>query len=158
MTERLEERLGRLLRQRGQTLAVAESCSGGLICHRITNVSGASDYFQGGVVTYSNEAKIELLGVPEETLTAHGAVSGDTAMAMAAGVRDLFHTDLGLSVTGIAGPTGGTPQKPVGTVFIAMARKDWVEARLFRFTGDREAVKTQTSDAALDWLCRELAA
>src|SRR3990172_4634027 len=102
----LEELLGHLLREQGLTLAVAESCTGGLICHRITNVSGASDYFLGGVVTYSNQAKMDLLMVPAEVLSFRGAVSAETARAMAVGVAEIFHADIGLSVTGIAGPTG----------------------------------------------------
>lgn len=157
MTEQPEETVGRLLRTRGLTLAVAESCSGGLICHRITNVPGASDYFLGGVVTYSNQAKVDLLQVPEATLTAHGAVSAETAVAMAAGVRDLFHAQVSVAVTGIAGPTGGTPQKPVGTVFIAVAGPKGVAARRFAFQGRREEIKAQTAQAALAWLAQELA-
>jgi PncC family amidohydrolase len=157
MTEQPEERLGQLLRTRGLTLAVAESCSGGLICHRITNVPGASDYFLGGVVTYSNQAKAELLHVPEATLAAHGAVSAETATAMATGVRERFHAQVSVAVTGIAGPTGGTPQKPVGTVFIAVAGPQGVEARRFAFQGGREEIKAQTAEAALTWLVEELA-
>jgi nicotinamide-nucleotide amidase len=120
----LEEVVGRLLRGKGQTLAVAESCTGGLICHRLTNISGSSDYFQGGVVTYSNQAKMDLLRVSAETLEQLGAVSAETAAAMARGVRELFHADFGLAVTGIAGPTGGTPTKPVGLVFMGLADKN----------------------------------
>lgn len=157
MTEQPEERLGQLLRTRGLTLAVAESCSGGLICHRLTNVPGASDYFLGGVVTYSNQAKAELLHVPEVTLAAHGAVSAETATAMATGVRELFHSEVSVAVTGIAGPTGGTPQKPVGTVFIAVAGPQGVAARRFAFQGTREEIKAQTAEAALTWLVEELA-
>ena len=108
----LEEVVGRLLRQQGKTLAAAESCSGGLICHRLTNISGSSDYFQGGVVTYSNQAKMDLLAVPPNTLEQHGAVSPDTARAMALGVQKLFHADYGLAVTGIAGPPGAPRKSP----------------------------------------------
>ncbi len=154
---RLEEAVGRLLRARGLTLAVAESCSGGLICHRLTNVPGSSDYFLGGVVTYSNRAKVDLLQVPEAVLAAHGAVSADTARAMAAGVRRLFHAHLGVAVTGIAGPTGGTPEKPVGTVYIGVAVGDRVETRHYLFPGGREEVKSRTAAAALEWLKAELA-
>lgn len=157
MTEQPEERLGQLLRTRGLTLAVAESCSGGLICHRLTNVPGASDYFLGGAVTYSNQAKMELLQVPAATLAAHGAVSAETATAMVTGVRELFHSEVSVAVTGIAGPTGGTPEKPVGTVYIAVAGPRGVEARRFAFQGTREEIKAQTAEAALTWLVEELA-
>jgi nicotinamide-nucleotide amidase len=154
--ERLEEAVGRLLRERGLTLAVAESCSGGLICHRITNVPGSSDYFLGGVVTYSNRAKMDLLRVTSETLAGHGAVSAETARAMAAGARELFRASVGLAVTGIAGPSGGTPAKPVGTVFIALAQAAGVGARQFLFSGSREEIKAATAEAALAWLHQEL--
>jgi nicotinamide-nucleotide amidase len=151
----LEEVVGRFLRQQGKTLAVAESCSGGLICHRLTNISGSSDYFMGGVVTYSNRGKIDLLGVPTEILTQKGAVSPETAGAMALGVKDLFQADFGLSVTGIAGPTGGSPEKPVGLVFMGLATEKEVETRRHQFPGDRDMVKTLTAETALDWLRRE---
>ena len=152
----LEEVVGRLLRQRGKTLAVAESCSGGLICHRLTDISGSSDYFQGGVVTYSNQAKMDLLAVPPTILEQHGAVSPDTARAMALGAQKLFHADYGLAVTGIAGPTGGTPEKPVGLVYMGLATPAGVETRRHQFPGDREMVKVLTAETALDWLRREL--
>lgn len=152
----LEEVVGRELRRQGKSLAVAESCSGGLICHRLTNISGSSDYFQGGVVTYSNRAKMDLLTVPADTLKQHGAVSPDTATAMARGVQKLFHADFGLAVTGIAGPTGGTPTKPVGLVFVGLATPRRVETRRHQFPGDRERVKVLTAETALDWLRREL--
>jgi nicotinamide-nucleotide amidase len=154
----LEEVVGRQLREQGRTLAVAESCTGGLICHRVTNISGSSDYFLGGVVTYSNEAKMDLLQVAAETLREKGAVSAETAAAMALGVKDLFRTDFGLAVTGIAGPTGGTPEKPVGLVFMGLAPLNGVETRRHLFPGDRDMVKTLTAETALDWLRRELMA
>jgi len=152
----LEELVGLRLRETKFSLAVAESCSGGLICHRITNVPGASDYFMGGVVTYSNQAKMDLLQVPEETLAATGAVSAETAMEMASGVREIFHADIGLAVTGIAGPTGGTPEKPVGTVYMGLAMPQGVEAKHHLFQGDREQIKTLSAQTALNWLRREL--
>ncbi len=152
----LEELVGLRLRETRFSLAVAESCTGGLICHRITNVPGASDYFMGGVVTYSNQAKMDLLQVPEDILAAKGAVSGETAQAMAVGVREVFHTDIGLSVTGIAGPTGGTPEKPVGTVYMGLATPFSMEARHYLFHGSREQIKTLSAQTALDWLRREL--
>jgi nicotinamide-nucleotide amidase len=152
----LEEVVGRLLRGQGQTLAVAESCSGGLICHRLTNISGSSNYFQGGVVTYSNQAKMDLLAVSADALGREGAVSSETAAAMAQGVRELFHADFGLAVTGIAGPTGETPEKPVGLVFMGLATPSEVETREHHFPGDRDMVKTLTAENALDWLRRRL--
>lgn len=151
-----EALVGDLLRQQGLTLAVAESCTGGLICHRLTNIPGASDYFMGGVVSYSNLAKMELLRVPSDILAVWGAVSEETARAMASGVREAFHTDIGLSVTGIAGPTGGTPGKPVGTVYIGLATPQKVEARHHLFQGSREEIKAQSAQAALEWLRQEL--
>ena len=152
----LEELVGRRLREQGLSLAVAESCTGGLICHRVTNVPGSSDYFMGGVVTYSNQAKMDLLRVPAATLDRHGAVSPETARAMAQGVRDIFHAQVGLGVTGIAGPAGGTPEKPVGTVHLGLATPRGVETRYCRFHGTREEIKTLSAQTALDWLRREL--
>jgi nicotinamide-nucleotide amidase len=152
----LEELVGRRLREQDLTLAVAESCTGGLICHRLTNVPGSSDYFMGGVVTYSNRAKMDLLRVPEDTLEKNGAVSETTAKAMALGVKEVFHTPLGLAVTGIAGPTGGSLDKPVGTVWIGLATESGVAAKSYRFHGSREEIKALSAQTALDWLRREL--
>lgn len=152
----LEELVGRQLKEGGYTLALAESCTGGLIGHRVTSVSGSSDYFLGGVVSYSNEAKVELLHVDPEVLAQHGAVSPETARDMAVGARAAFGADLGLSVTGIAGPTGGSPAKPVGTVYIALATPEEVEVWHYRFHGNREAVKILSAEAALDRLRRKL--
>ena len=152
----LEELVGRHLKEQGLTLAVAESCSGGLICHRLTNVPGSSDYFLGGVVTYSNAAKMDLLRVPGETLDREGAVSEATVKAMALGVKEVFHTPLGLAVSGIAGPSGGSPEKPVGTVWIGLATPNGVEAKTHRFHGSREEIKALAAQTALDWLRREL--
>jgi len=152
----LDEQIADLLSQRGLTLAVAESCTGGLLGHRITNFSGSSDYFQGGVISYSNEAKESLLGVPHETLVQHGAVSEETALAMARGARRLLGTDLAVSITGIAGPTGGTPEKPVGLTYIGLAAEDagWVEKHIWR--GDRSQNKEQSAEAALRLLVKYL--
>jgi nicotinamide-nucleotide amidase len=152
----LEELVGLRLKETRFSLAVAESCTGGLICHRITNVSGASDYFLGGVVTYSNQAKTDLLTVSEDVLASRGAVSAETALAMAVGVRELFHADIGLSMTGIAGPTGGTPEKPVGTVYIGLAMPHRVHTRHHLFHGSREQIKTLAAQTALNWLRLEL--
>ena len=140
----------------GQKLAVAESCTGGLVGHRLTSVAGSSAFFERGVIVYSNRAKEELLGVPAETLRAHGAVSRPTAEAMAQGICERSGADCGLSITGIAGPDGGTAAKPVGTVFIGMSVSGAVEARHFRFAGGRASVKWQSSQMALDMLRRAL--
>lgn len=154
--ETLEADVGRRLRAQGLTLAVAESCSGGLICHRLTNVPGSSDYFQGGVVTYSNQAKMDLLQVPSDILQTHGAVSAPTALAMAMGVVSLFRASLGVAVTGIAGPSGGSPEKPVGTVYLGLATPAGVKTRHCLFHGSREEIKILTAQTALDWLRLEL--
>jgi nicotinamide-nucleotide amidase len=156
--ETLERVLGAVLAERKLTLAVAESCTGGLLGHRLTSVPGSSRYFERGVMVYSNRAKEELLGVPAEVLAAHGAVSGPCAEAMAAGMRRVAGTDCALAVTGIAGPDGGTPTKPVGTVFVGMAVGDDVRAERFHFDGDRAAIKWQSAQAALDLLRRRLLA
>lgn len=136
----------------GISIAVAESCTGGLIAHRITNVSGASAVFSGSVVAYANEVKMNLLGVPEEALTRCGAVSEPVALAMAEGVRNAMNTDFSAAVTGIAGPGGGTEEKPVGTVYIAVAGPAGTRAYLHHFTGNRSDIKTQTAEAALSHL------
>src|SRR3989304_5781049 len=125
MGEKLEEVVGKLLTERKMTLALGESCPGGLVGHRLTNVPGSSSYVLGGIVAYSNEAKERLLGVRHETLEEQGAVSPETAIEMARGARAALGADVGLSVTGIAGPGGGTPDKPVGLVYVALAAGDW---------------------------------
>jgi nicotinamide-nucleotide amidase len=157
--ESLEEVVGRLLRDRRLTLSVAESCTGGLLGHRITNVSGSSAYFERGVVTYSNRAKEELLGVPHQLLVAHGAVSGPVAEAMARSICRVSQTPLGLAITGVAGPEGGTRAKPVGTVFVALAFPGGAEVRKVLFAGGRESIKWQSAQMALDllrrWLLKE---
>ncbi len=153
---RLEELVGQLLREQGLTLATAESCTGGLIGHRVTNVAGASDYFLGGIVSYSNEAKLDLLRVPAEVLAATGAVSAETARAMARGIREVFQAAVGLSVTGIAGPTGGSAEKPVGTVYIGLATPQGEDVWHYLFRGNREEIKTLSAQTALDRLRRAL--
>ncbi|HEV8307797.1 MAG TPA: nicotinamide-nucleotide amidohydrolase family protein [Methylomirabilota bacterium] len=152
--EPLEVVVGRLLRARRLTLALAESCTGGLVGHRLTEVAGSSAYFERGLVVYSNAAKQALLGVPEAVLARYGAVSAECAAAMARGVRVHAGTDLGLSVTGIAGPDGGTPTKPVGTVFIALADPGAVTVEHHRFASDRERNKAFSAVRALDLLRR----
>jgi nicotinamide-nucleotide amidase len=154
--ETLEQVVGRRLRARGLMVATAESCTGGLVGHRLTSVAGSSAWFERGVVVYSNQAKQELLGVPEEILKTHGAVSAPCAEAMARGICAAARTPCGVAITGIAGPDGGTPQKPVGTVFIGVAVEGEVTARRFRFAGDRAAVKWQSAQMALDMLRRRL--
>ena len=154
--ESLEQALGRRLIALGLTLAVAESCTGGLVGHRLTSVPGSSAFFERGVVVYSNRAKEELLGVPADVLRSHGAVSGPCAEAMVRGICGRAGTPCGLSITGIAGPDGGTPTKPVGTVFIGLAAPGVLEARHFRFAGGRPSVKWQSSQMALDMLRRWL--
>lgn len=153
---KLEQVVGDLLGAKGMRIAAAESCTGGLITSRLTDVPGSSRYVDLSIVTYSNEAKTELLGVPEALLAAHGAVSEPVALAMAQGIRARARADVGLGVTGIAGPTGGTPEKPVGTVAISAVTADAQRVRTFRFFGDRELVKFQASQAALDMVRRLL--
>jgi nicotinamide-nucleotide amidase len=154
----LEAVVGGLLVERGLTVAVAESCTGGLLAHRLTGVAGASRHFERGVVVYSNQAKEDLLGVPGALLRAHGAVSAPVAEAMAAGICRVSRSACGLAITGIAGPGAGSAEKPVGTVWVGAASPAGVEARRFRFGGDREAVKWQATQAALDLLRRALLA
>jgi nicotinamide-nucleotide amidase len=148
----LEEVVGRLLLARQQTLALAESCTGGYISHRITRVAGSSAYYLGGAVTYSNEAKVRFLGVKTTTLENQGAVSRETALEMSQGIRKKTGASISLSVTGIAGPGGGSPEKPVGTVWISIDKNDLHEARFFQFHGERERIILGTSQAALNWL------
>jgi nicotinamide-nucleotide amidase len=155
--ELLEAVVGRRLLERGLTVSVAESCTGGLLGHRLTNIAGSSRYIERGVIVYSNRAKEELLGVPQHLLRAHGAVSEPVARAMAEGVCRISGSPCGLSVTGIAGPDGGSAEKPVGTVYIGCATPEGIEVRRCRFDGDRVAIKWQSSQAALDMLRRSLA-
>ena len=154
--EKMEEVVGELLRTRGETVAVAESCTGGLIGHRLTEVSGSSDYFLEGAITYSNEAKTNALGVPENVIEQFGAVSAEVAEAMAAGIRQKAETDYAISVTGIAGPTGGTAEKPVGTVFIGYADEQGTNSKKFHLPGDRYLVRWRSSQAALEYLRRKI--
>ena len=154
--ETLELVVGRRLLERGLTLAVAESCTGGLLGHRLTNVPGSSAYFERGVLVYSNRAKQELLGVPDEVLRAHGAVSAACAEAMARGIVERAGAACGIAITGIAGPDGGTPAKPVGTVFVGLALDGAVTSRHLRLAGDRARVKWQSTQVALDMLRRAL--
>jgi PncC family amidohydrolase len=152
----LEVVVGELLLQHGLWLAAAESCTGGLISHLITNVAGSSAYYLGGVTAYSNEVKVRLLGVSKLTLEQHGAVSEETVLEMARGVRKAMWADIGVSVSGIAGPTGGTPDKPVGTVWIGLSSPRDENACHFLWSGDRLAVKEQSAQAALKMVVEHL--
>jgi nicotinamide-nucleotide amidase len=154
--EVLESVVGRLLREGKATFAVAESCTGGLIAHRITEIPGCSDYFLRGVVAYSNQAKEELLGVPTAILKKYGPMSRETTEQMARGVRESSGATIGVATTGIAGPTGGTPETPVGRVFIALAADDIIEVKQHDFFGDRHAIKLMASAVALDRMRRYL--
>lgn len=153
----LEQVVGEMLAARGLRIAVAESCTGGLITSRLTDIAGSSAYVDRSIVSYSNEAKTDLLGVPAELIAGHGAVSEPVARAMADGIRLRSGVDVGVGVTGIAGPGGGSAEKPVGTVAIATVTHEDSRSRVFRFHGEREQVKFQASQAALDMVRRMLA-
>lgn len=148
----LASRLGRLLRERHLTLSVAESCTGGKLGDRTTDVPGSSEYFMGGVISYSNEAKISLLGVDGATLADKGAVSREVALQMADGVRRMLRTDIGIGVTGIAGPTGGTRTKPIGLVYIAVSSETDSTCTKNRFRGSRTSIKMQSTQKAVRML------
>jgi PncC family amidohydrolase len=152
MTMMLEELLRERMCARRLTLATAESCTGGLVSDRITNVSGSSEYFPGGIVAYAYEAKVNLLGVSWDTLNVHGAVSAETVLEMARGARKIFNADIGISVSGIAGPTGGLPEKPVGTTWFALATGMGEWTRHFVWDGDRVQNKRYSSEAALQFV------
>ncbi len=154
--ETIADTIGTLLRERHLTLAIAESCTGGYITNQITNVSGSSEYFERGVITYSNRSKNELLNVPSELIESHGAVSKEVAEAMAQGIRQLSGADFGISTTGIAGPTGGTPDKPVGLVYIGFSDKEYTLAMKFNFGDNRLRFKERTAQTALNILRKKL--
>jgi nicotinamide-nucleotide amidase len=154
--ESMEVAAGNALRDQGATVAVAESCTGGLVASRITDVSGSSDYMLGGVVAYANEIKQRVLGVSGEILAEHGAVSDPVARAMALGVRELYGADWGISTTGIAGPTGGTEEKPVGLVYVAIAGPDGVICEELNWPGTREQFKRRVSQNALNMLRKQV--
>lgn len=158
MVEPLEFVVGKLLRERGLRLAAAESCTGGLIGHLLTNVPGSSTYYLGSVTAYAYEAKVRLLGVRWDTLEKYGAVSKETAIEMARGVRMALAADIGIAVTGIAGPGGGTPEKPVGLTWVAISDNNADEAWKFLWSGDRIQVKEQSANAALQLLADVLKA
>lgn len=152
----LEEAVGKLLKEKNLRIAVAESCTGGYISHRLTNISGSTAYFERGVVTYSNAAKTDLLHVPAELIESHGAVSEEVAHAMAEGVRAISGADIGISVTGIAGPTGGTQEKPVGLVYVGLSDAAGTIVKKFFFPDERLRFKDRTSQAALELVRRRI--
>ena len=153
----LSSAVGERLARRRQTLAAAESCTGGMFSETVTATPGSSRYFLGGVVSYSNKVKESELGVPEPVLKKRGAVSAESAEAMAEGARRRFHSDWAVAITGIAGPDGGTKAKPVGTVFIALAGPNVTDSRLYSLNGDRNEIRLRAVNAALFWLWRSLA-
>ena len=152
----LEFQIGEILRKRQLRLATAESCTGGLVGHRITNVAGSSEYYLGGVVSYAYEAKVRLAGVRWETLEQYGAVSQETVLEMARGIRQALASDIGLAVSGIAGPGGGTPDKPVGLTWIGLSAPHKDVVRHFIWAGDRLANKEKSAEAALEILLEYL--
>ena len=152
----MEQIVGYYLQMRNATLAVAESCTGGLLAERITSVSGSSRYFVGGAVVYSNQLKIAFAGVPAELIEKHGAVSREVAAALAEGIRKSSSATLGLGITGVAGPTGGTDAKPVGLVFHALASDGGTEVVERTFAGDRKRIRRFASQQALDMVRRKL--
>ncbi len=154
--EALELKIGQILAERGQKVAFAESCTGGLIGHRITNIPGSSEYYLGSITAYAYEAKVHWLSVSWDTLEAHGAVSREVVLEMANGVREALKADVGLSVSGIAGPGGGMPEKPVGTTWVGLATAEGAWARHFCWDGDRIQNKTDSADAVLQMLLEYL--
>lgn len=152
----MEEVVGGLLREHGLTVALAESCTGGLVGHRLTNVAGSSRYLLADLVTYSNAAKMKLVGVSEETLAHHGAVSEQCVLEMAAGARAVTGADIGVAISGIAGPDGGTTEKPVGTVCFGLASAERAAARTYKLWGTRDWIKLLSSQIALDWIRRQV--
>ncbi|MEW5938187.1 MAG: CinA family protein [Chloroflexota bacterium] len=156
MSQPLEILVGQLLRRRNLKLATAESCTGGLTADRLTDVPGSSDYFLGGFVSYAYEAKVASLGVSWDTLQKHGAVSRETVLEMARGARRALGADIAFSISGIAGPGGGLPEKPVGTTWIGLVTPDGEEARVFYWKGDRRENKQQSAEAALKMLIEYL--
>ncbi len=148
---KLEKLIGDLLKKKGWTISISESCTGGLICDRITNISGSSDYFMGGMVNYSNESKVKHLGIPLNYIKRYGAVSPQVAKKMAQGVQKAFNTTFGLSTTGVAGPTGGTKRSPIGRVFIGLSsgKRTWV--RKLDLKGSRREVKEKAAEKSLQF-------
>ena len=150
------EKIAKLLKEKGYTISTAESCTGGLIGHMLTNVPGSSEYYKGGIISYSNEAKICLLGVRHDTLSKYGAVSEQVAYEMADGIKRKLDTNLAIATTGIAGPGGGSEEKPVGLVYIALANPYSIEVKEFRFEGERLENKENFAKSALNMLLKFL--
>ena len=150
--EKLLEEVSSLLSKKGLTIAVAESCTGGLICHMFTNIPGSSIYFERGIISYSNNAKMKMLGVKKDTLVNQGAVSSDTAQEMAEGIRKISNVDIGLATTGIAGPGGGTKEKPVGLVYISLSNNKETIIQKACFQGTRKEIKDSTFIKSLEML------
>ncbi len=152
----LEQKVAEQLTKNKMTVSVAESCSGGLLGHRLTNIPGSSNYFLGGVIVYANSAKIKLLGVDASAIKKYGAVSKPVAKQMASAVREILKTDFGISITGIAGPAGGTKEKPLGLTYIAVARREKILCQEFHFKGTRLSIKTQATQQALKLLLKQV--
>ncbi len=152
----MEDLIGKILSEKGLTISVAESCTGGIIGGLITDVPGSSRYFKGGIISYSDESKVNILNVSSGTITEHGAVSNRTAREMAEGVKHLFNSHIGLAVTGIAGPEGGSKEKPVGTIFIGLAVEDETFTFRYHFHGTRRQIRRKTAERALDCVKRYL--
>lgn len=152
----VEDTVAKLLIEKHYTIATAESCTGGLLAHRLTNISGSSQYMEGGIICYTNDVKIEKVGVKKQTIIDHGAVSEETAHELAINIKEKFNTDIGVGITGIAGPTGGTGEKPVGLVYIGLAVNDKVKVKKYIFLNDRKANKLLSSQTALNMLRLEL--
>lgn len=155
-SDKMEAVVGKALAAQKKTIAAAESCTGGLLCHWLTNVPGSSEYFKEGVIAYSNESKIALLNVSEELLKESGAVSSETVEAMAKGIRELGRADIGIGISGVAGPGGGTAEKPVGLVYIGLTDGVRVMSEEHHFSGGRDLIKVQAAQAALDIVRRHL--
>ena len=155
--ESLVKKTGKLLFESGLTIATAESCTGGLIGHLLTSIPGSSLYYLGGIISYNNTIKTEILGVTKVTLAKFGAVSHECVKQMAAGVRELMKSSISLAVSGIAGPDGGSPEKPVGTVFFALADENGVDSVKFFFNGDRSDIKYKSAETALGLICKAVA-
>ncbi len=145
----MEYEIGNMLKEKGFNISCAESCTGGLLTSRLTDAAGCSEYFKGSIVAYSNDIKKSMLGVKDETLNLFGAVSEQTALAMAIGVREVFGTTIGVSITGIAGPGGGTEEKPVGLVYVAVSGPTGDTIKKFNFNGNRSEIKQKVVEAAL---------
>jgi nicotinamide-nucleotide amidase len=146
------KKIAMLLKNKNLSIATAESCTGGLIAHTLTNISGSSEYFDRGVITYSNRSKIELLNVPKQNLKQFGAVSKQVAISMSEGIKKKSNVDIGISTTGIAGPAGGSEKKPVGLVFIAVTNNNGTIVKKFNFSGNRSQIKSSICNASLELL------